>query len=73
MYEPIRSKSVHSTMAGTTTDFPGRSRDDELDIQLAGHLAALLAVTDELRALAPDTGLDAAAERLAEQDRKSVV
>lgn len=22
MYEPIRSKSVHSTMAGTTTDFP---------------------------------------------------
>lgn len=53
MYEPIRSKSVHSTMAGTTTDFPGRSRDDELDIQLAGHLAALLAVTDELRALRP--------------------
>ena len=67
MYEPIRSKSVHSTMAGTTTDFPGRSRDEELDIQLAGHLAALLAVTDELRALGPDTGLDAAAERLAEQ------
>ncbi|MET9354304.1 hypothetical protein ABZY14_15135 [Streptomyces sp. NPDC006617] len=67
MYEPIRSKSVHSTMAGTPTDFPRRSRDEELDIQLAGHLAALLAVTDELRALAPDTGLDAAAERLAEQ------
>ncbi|MFD7062266.1 hypothetical protein [Streptomyces sp. NPDC059906] len=70
MYEPIRSKSVHSTMAGPT-DFPRRSRDEELDIQLAGHLAALLAVTDELRALAPDTGLDtgldAAAERLAEQ------
>ena len=67
MYEPIRSKSVHSTMAGTTTDFPGRSRDEELDIQLAGHLAALLAVTDELRALGPDTGLDAAADRLTEQ------
>ncbi|TDT38042.1 hypothetical protein EV562_10556 [Streptomyces sp. BK208] len=67
MYEPIRSKSVHSTMAGGTTDFPHRSRDEELDIQLAGHLAALLAVTDELRALAPDTGLDAAADRLCEQ------
>ena len=29
-------------------DFPHRSREEELDIQLAGHLAALLAVTDEL-------------------------
>jgi hypothetical protein len=67
MYEPIRTKSVHSTMAGTTSDFPHRSREEELDIQLAGHLAALLAVTDELRALAPSAGLDAAAERLAEQ------
>src|SRR4051812_12460594 len=67
MYEPIRSKSVHSTMAGTTSDFPHRSREEELDIQLAGHLAALLAVTDELRTLTPSTDLDAAAERLAEQ------
>ncbi|WP_330459526.1 hypothetical protein OIB37_23240 [Streptomyces sp. NBC_00820] len=67
MYEPIRSKSVHSTMAGTTSDFPHRSREEELDIQLAGHLAALLAVTDELRALTPCTDLDAAAERLAGQ------
>lgn len=67
MYEPIRTKSVHSTMAGSTSDFPHRSREEELDIQLAGHLAALLAVTDELRALAPSTGLDAAADRLAEQ------
>ncbi|MET7320020.1 MULTISPECIES: SCO4983 family protein [unclassified Streptomyces] len=67
MYEPIRSKSVHSTMADSPTDFPHRSRDEELDIQLAGHLAALLAVTDELRALAPDAGLDAAADRLTEQ------
>ncbi|MBC2900811.1 hypothetical protein [Streptomyces cupreus] len=67
MYEPIRTKSVHSTMAGTTSDFPHRSREEELDIQLAGHLAALLAVTDELRALAPSADLDAAAERLAEQ------
>ncbi|WP_031043682.1 hypothetical protein [Streptomyces sp. NRRL F-5650] len=67
MYEPIRSKSVHSTMADGTTDFPHRSRDEELDIQLAGHLAALLAVTDELHALEPGTGLDTAADRLAEQ------
>ncbi|MFE0881263.1 SCO4983 family protein [Streptomyces rochei] len=67
MYEPIRTKSVHSTMAGTTADFPHRSREEELDIQLAGHLAALLAVTDELRALAPGTDLDTATDRLAEQ------
>ncbi|NEA99651.1 hypothetical protein [Streptomyces sp. SID13726] len=67
MYEPIRTKSVHSTMAGTTSDFPHRSREEELDIQLAGHLAALLAVTDELRALAPSADLDTAAERLAGQ------
>ncbi|MHB9853295.1 hypothetical protein ACSYGO_29195 [Streptomyces krungchingensis] len=67
MYEPIRTKSVH-TMAGTTSsDFPHRSREEELDIQLAGHLAALLAVTDEIRALAPSADLDAAAERLTAQ------
>ncbi|WP_089099118.1 hypothetical protein [Streptomyces hyaluromycini] len=72
MYEPIRTPSsrkgsVHSTMAGTPSDFPHRTREEELDIQLAGHLAALLAVTDELRALTPSTDLDAAATRLAEQ------
>jgi hypothetical protein len=67
MYEPIRTKSVHSTMAGTASDFPHRSREEELDIQLAGHLAALLTVTDELRALTPSADLDAAAERLAGQ------
>lgn len=69
MYEPIRDKSVHSTMAGTTSDFPHRSREEELDIQLAGHLAALLTVTDELRALAPadSDDLDTAADRLAGQ------
>lgn len=66
MYEPIRTKSVH-TMAGTAPDFPHRSREEELDIQLAGHLAALLAVTDELCALTPSAELDTAAERLAEQ------
>ncbi|MGV9554259.1 SCO4983 family protein [Streptomyces sp. NPDC003522] len=66
MYEPIRAKSVHSTMAGTS-DFPHRTREEELDIQLAGHLAALLAVTDELRARTPSPDLDTAAERLAQQ------
>ncbi|MFD9910495.1 hypothetical protein [Streptomyces sp. NPDC059063] len=65
MYEPIRTKSVHAM--ADPGDFPHRSREEELDIQLAGHLAALLAVTDELRALAPDVELDAAAERLAAQ------
>ncbi|MFD8811517.1 hypothetical protein ACFV23_08530 [Streptomyces sp. NPDC059627] len=72
MYEPIRTPSsrkgsVHSTMAGTPSDFPHRTREEELDIQLAGHLAALLAVTDELRALTPSTDLNAAATRLADQ------
>jgi hypothetical protein len=67
MYEPIRTKSVHSTLARTPSDFPHRSREEELDIQLAGHLAALLAVTDELRALTPSDELDVAAERLAGQ------
>ncbi|GAB2443693.1 hypothetical protein [Streptomyces incanus] len=67
MYEPIRTKSVHRAMAGTPHDFPRRSREEELDTQLAGHLDALLAVTDELRAAAPSADLDTAAERLAEQ------
>ncbi len=59
MYEPIRSKSVHR-MDEDRPDFPHRSREEELDIQLAGHLAALLAVTDEL-------SLGAAADRIATQ------
>ncbi|TXS56642.1 hypothetical protein [Streptomyces sp. t39] len=58
MYEPIRSKSVHSM--ADDAQHPHRSREAELDIQLAGHLAALLAVTDEL-------GLDEAAEAVAAQ------
>lgn len=65
MYEPIRTKSVHAV--ADPGDFPHRSREEELDIQLAGHLAALLAVTDELRALSADAGLDAAAEQIAAQ------
>ncbi|MEU3343814.1 hypothetical protein ABZ723_02195 [Streptomyces sp. NPDC006700] len=71
MYEPNRTgpsgRSVQGPMAGTTSDFPHRSREEELDIQLAGHLAALLAVTDELRALTPSADLDHAAGRLTEQ------
>ncbi|GHH40610.1 SCO4983 family protein [Streptomyces candidus] len=59
MYEPIRTKSVHS-MADADDRFPHRSREEELDIQLAGHLSALLAVTDEL-------GLGVAADRIAVQ------
>ncbi|WP_405879823.1 hypothetical protein OG762_15010 [Streptomyces sp. NBC_01136] len=66
MYEPIRTKSVH-TVTGSPSDFPHRSREEELDIQLAGHLAALLAVTDEIRAIAPSADLDTAAGRLADQ------
>ncbi|MFE2595169.1 hypothetical protein ACFXCZ_01475 [Streptomyces sp. NPDC059396] len=58
MYEPIRAKSVH-TMADRA-DFPHRSREEELNIQLAGHLSALLAVTDEL-------GLEEPAECIAGQ------
>ncbi|MEU1076992.1 MULTISPECIES: hypothetical protein [unclassified Streptomyces] len=59
MYEPIRTKSVHSTMAADAR-VPRRSREEELDIQLAGHLAALLAVTDEL-------GLTEAGDAIASQ------
>ncbi|MFD4634654.1 hypothetical protein ACFVYR_33575 [Streptomyces sp. NPDC058284] len=65
MYEPIRTKSVHTV--ADDAGYPHRSREEELDIQLAGHLAALLAVTDELRALAPSAELDGAAEQLAYQ------
>ncbi|MBT2445631.1 hypothetical protein J7F03_00725 [Streptomyces sp. ISL-43] len=58
MYEPIRTKSVDPRMGGHRTDYPRSSRSEALDIQLAGHLAALLTVTDEL-------GLDEAAARIA--------
>ncbi|MFE0191979.1 hypothetical protein [Streptomyces sp. NPDC058989] len=76
MYEPIRTKSVH-TMAAAP-QIPHRSREEELQIRLAGQLTALLTVTDELHALAERAGsarareLDAAAlataaDRIAEQ------
>ncbi|MEU0394692.1 hypothetical protein ABZ208_18300 [Streptomyces sp. NPDC006208] len=58
MYEPIRTKSVHSM--ADAPQYPHRTREEELDIQLAGHLAALLAVTDEL-------GLGPQGDRIAEQ------
>ncbi|OEV04849.1 hypothetical protein [Streptomyces oceani] len=67
MYEPIRGQSVHTT---ATPDVAYRSREDELDIRLAGHLTALLTVTDELRALTPGPGLDAAAQRLAAESTR---
>ncbi|RII20969.1 hypothetical protein DSC45_02470 [Streptomyces sp. YIM 130001] len=77
MYEPIRTQARRSVSSARWpadeaegTDFPHRSRAEELDIQLAGHLAALLAVTDELRARSAPEGrdeLDAAAERLVAQ------
>ncbi|MFG2710251.1 hypothetical protein ACGFX2_06750 [Streptomyces goshikiensis] len=63
MYEPIRTKSVVHRMGtghGDHPDYPHSSRGEALDIQLAGHLAALLAVTDEL-------GLVESAERIAVQ------
>ncbi|MCM2576335.1 SCO4983 family protein, partial [Streptomyces meridianus] len=70
MYEPSRAKSVH---AMAEPQFPHRSREEELDIQLAGHLAALLAVTDELRGLSsdgtagPEPDLDSASSRIADE------
>ncbi|MFJ6746982.1 hypothetical protein ACIQNI_02125 [Streptomyces sp. NPDC091266] len=71
MYEPIRTKSVHSM--AVAPEVPHRSREEELDIRLAGHLTALLTVTDELHALAPRAdapdaaALASAADRIAEQ------
>lgn len=60
MYEPIRTKAVDPRMGGHRSDYPRSSRAEALDIQLAGHLAALLTVTDEL-------GLDEAAAVVAAQ------
>ncbi|MGW7440125.1 SCO4983 family protein [Streptomyces sp. NPDC054849] len=60
MYEPIRTKPVVHLMGDNRADYPHSSRGEALDIQLGGHLAALLAVTDEL-------GLDEAAAEIAAQ------
>ncbi|MBW1602773.1 hypothetical protein JJV70_11765 [Streptomyces sp. JJ66] len=67
MYEPIRSKSVHSLAEDGADPYPHRSREEELDIRLAGHLTALLTVTDELRVLTASPELDAAADGLVAQ------
>ncbi len=66
MYEPIRTKSVHTAAESTRSGLPRRTREEELDIRLAGHLTALLTVTDELRVLTPSPpALDTAAAQLA--------
>ncbi|MET7638208.1 hypothetical protein [Streptomyces sp. NPDC005438] len=68
MYEPIRTPSVHTMTqpAAREDTFPHRSRVEELEIRLAGHLTALLTVTDEIRALEPSPRLDRAARRIAQ-------
>ncbi|MEU6861754.1 hypothetical protein ABZ924_00535 [Streptomyces sp. NPDC046876] len=66
MYEPIRTKPAVHRVGGRHSDhhadhsggYPHSSRAEALDMQLAGHLSALLTVTDEL-------GLDGAAARIA--------
>ncbi|NSC23606.1 hypothetical protein FM076_21610 [Streptomyces albus subsp. chlorinus] len=65
MYEPIRTKSVHAVAEDAHDGLPRRTREEELDIRLAGHLTALLTVTDELRVLTPSASLDTAAHQLA--------
>ncbi|MFE4827431.1 hypothetical protein [Streptomyces sp. NPDC056672] len=62
MYEPIRAKSVHTLAADA--DFPHRTREEELNIQLAGHLSALLAVTDELGLEEPGASIAGQISRL---------
>ncbi|MEU6759584.1 hypothetical protein [Streptomyces sp. NPDC046685] len=64
MYEPIRTKSVVRRLGAHRVEQPHSSRGEALDIQLAGHLAALLAVTDELGLDEPATAIAAQVERL---------
>jgi hypothetical protein len=67
VYEPIRARSVHTVPAphqSAQRSAPATSRADHLSEQLAGHLAALLAVTDDLRTgEVPDDGELAEAAR----------
>lgn len=74
MYEPIRTRPVHSPglpsdrggpLAGATV--PRQPRAEHLRVQLAGHLAALLAVTDELREDGGSPELDEAAHQIAQR------
>lgn len=69
MYEQIRDRSVHTMSDPAVSDdaFPHRSREEELDIRLAGYFTALLTITDELRALTPSPEFNSAANRLAVQ------
>jgi hypothetical protein len=72
VYEPIRAKSVHTVPAphqSQLTGAPSTSRAEHLREQLAGHLAALLAVTDDLRTAAgqDDAELASAAREIAER------
>ncbi|NXY98077.1 hypothetical protein HYE82_27625 [Streptomyces sp. BR123] len=64
MYEPIRTKpAVHRVgghPAGSHGSYPHSTRAEALDHQLAGHLSALLTVTDQL-------GLDGEGARIAAQ------
>ncbi|MEV4193246.1 hypothetical protein [Streptomyces toxytricini] len=60
MYEPIRTKPVVHRVGGRHSDYPHSTRAEALDHQLAGHLTALLAVTDAL-------GQDDAGDRIAAQ------
>ncbi|WP_405712114.1 hypothetical protein OG264_24425 [Streptomyces xanthophaeus] len=64
MYEPIRTKPVVHRVGDAAADYPHRSRGEALDIQLAGHLAALLAVTDELGLDEDATAIAVQVERL---------
>ncbi|GGZ76837.1 hypothetical protein [Streptomyces subrutilus] len=64
MYEPSRSKSVVHRTGGHPDDYPHSSRAEALDIQLAGHLSALLAVTDELGLADAATGIAVQVTRL---------
>lgn len=52
---------------GVPDQAPPLSRAEHLDVQLAGHLGALLTVTEELRETAPSTELDEAARRIADR------
>lgn len=71
MYEPIRTKPLraHAPSAKATAAPPRPSRAEHLNTQLAGHLAALLMVTEELRSGSeePEADLDEAAGQITER------
>lgn len=71
MYEPIRTKPLRAPAPpmNAAAVAPRPSRAKHLNAQLAGHLAALLTVTEELRARSAETGpeLDDAAGQITER------